>query len=117
MTENTITPQDTERQEGVFSRPGKFTKTLVELSDYFHENMNHHKNNLYLFGYSALDNFISEAWNDDLTRSMTDAIEKTLTDAADAIGDFSEKLGSTLDTYREQERGHYEAKKGTKDSR
>jgi hypothetical protein len=109
MTENTITPQDTERQEGVVPRPDKFTKTLFELSEYFDENMRHHKNNLYLFGYTTLYGCIFELWNNDLARSMSDALEKIMIDTADAIEDFSKKLESVYHVYKEHEKGGSEA--------
>ncbi len=95
MAKSKVSPKDTPRQEAVPDLV-KFTTPLFKLSVLFFENIKSNKNNLHLLSQLMFGAFISGAWNDDLAWSMSNALEKIMEDAADALDDFQDRLKSAL---------------------
>ena len=103
MVKSKVSKKGTKKQQAKEKeQPKPLSRVLFELSKYFDDEIIPHKNNLYLVGYSLTGGDIYDIWRDDIAASMSNALEKIIIDAAEALDDFGNKLDSAHSEYRER---------------
>ena len=78
------------------------SRVLWELSEYFDENIEPHKNKLFLLGSCLSKDMIAEPYIELVAHSASNALEDILIEAAYALDDFREKLNNAHAQFKVQ---------------